>query len=163
MKRKICRPPTGNKIIFKNEYKTLLEASKGSKKQFYFFSGINLNLLGYWTNKYGKTIFSFSFKTSIFPSIARPTRVTHTTATAINHILRRNFVTKYLFRYCTNWYFWSFPYFYFCRWRDCYELNHKKETLFEREINERSKEAFENTLNNCSWDIASNETNPDIV
>lgn len=95
MKRKIYRPPTGSKIIFKNEYKTLLEASKGSKKQFYFFCGINLNLLGYWTNKYGKTIFHFSFKTSIFPSIARPTRVTHTTATAIIHILRRNFVTKY--------------------------------------------------------------------
>lgn len=52
---------------------------------------------------------------------------------------------------------------YFCQWRDCYELNHKKETLFEREINERSKEPFENILNNCSWDIVSNETNPDIV
>ena len=56
----MCRPPRGNEKMFKKDYKTLIEASKGNW-QFYFVGDINLNLHDYKTNSNVKNAFNVSF------------------------------------------------------------------------------------------------------
>ena len=90
----IYRPPRGDEKNFRKEYKKLIENKNESNKQIFLIGDINLNSLDYETNNCVKNFFNLSFKNSIFPIITRPTRVTRTPTTSIDHILTNAILTS---------------------------------------------------------------------
>ena len=48
---------------------------------------LNLNSLDYATNNHVQNFFNLAFENGVFPVINRPTRITKTRETAIDHIL----------------------------------------------------------------------------
>ena len=56
-------------------------------KAAFLLEDFNLNVLDYNTNKVVKNFFNLVFQNGFLPLIQRPTRVTRTSATAIDHIL----------------------------------------------------------------------------
>ena len=79
------RPPKGNNKLFKDFCKDLLNKQEISNKAAFLLGDFNLNALDYDTNEVVKDVFNLVFQTG-FPPL-RPTRVTRTSATAIDHIL----------------------------------------------------------------------------
>ena len=93
-----------------------------------------------------------SFKNSIFPIITRPTRITRTSATSIDHILTNSILTNKIHSGILQTDISDhFPIFTFIE----DEINKNdtgKTTIFKREINENTKEIFKNMLKNYDWD-----------
>ena len=56
-------------------------------KAAFLLEDFNLNVLDYNTNKVVKNFFNLVFQNGFLPLIQRPTRVTRTSATTIDHIL----------------------------------------------------------------------------
>ena len=86
----IYRPPNGNSSVFKSEVKDLIQKVQKSKqidKPFYTTGDLNINSLDYSENATVRNFFNLAFQSGLIPVINRPTRVTRTSATAIDHIL----------------------------------------------------------------------------
>ena len=79
------RSPKGNYKLFKEFCKDLLNKQEISNKAAFLFGDFNLNALDYDTNEVVKDVFNLVFQNG-FPPL-RPTRVTRTSVTAIDHIL----------------------------------------------------------------------------
>ena len=82
----IYRPPTGNIKFFKDYCKELLSKKKASGKNAFTVGDLNINSLDYENNEPVKNFFNLVFQNGFLPLIQRATRVTKTTATAIDHI-----------------------------------------------------------------------------
>ena len=82
----ICRPPRGNSQIFLDNIKVLVNKFKGQQKQIFLAGNFNINSLDYSRNSIVCDFYNLPFQNSIFPIINRPTRVTKTSATTIDHI-----------------------------------------------------------------------------
>ena len=54
---------------------------------FVLIGDLNLNSLDYATNNHVQNFFNLAFENGVFPVINRPTRITKTSETAIDHIL----------------------------------------------------------------------------
>ena len=67
-----------NEKVFKNEYETLIEASKGGNKKLYFVGDINQN-----KELCKRFFFDISFKTWILPIVTRTSRLSTTGAISI--------------------------------------------------------------------------------
>ena len=61
--------------------------NKFQEKPLYLVNGLNINSLDYFRNTHAGDFFNFVFENSISPLINRPTRVTKSSATIIDHIL----------------------------------------------------------------------------
>ena len=83
----IYRPPKGNIKFFKGYCKELLSKKKTSGKNVFIVGDLNINSLDYESNEPVKNLFNFVFQNGFLPLIQRATRVTKTTATAIDHII----------------------------------------------------------------------------
>ena len=82
----IYRPPNGDKKDFHKFFKTLI--SKCNQKLF-LIGDFNINILEYSTNTFVQKFFDSAFQKGIIPLINKPTRITRTTATAIDNILTK--------------------------------------------------------------------------
>ena len=101
-----------------------------------------------------------SFKNSIFPIITRPTRVTRTSTTSIDHILTNAILTSKIHSGILKTDISDhFPIFTFIK-DEVTENETGKTTIFKRDINETTKETFKNILKNYNWDTVKNESNP---
>ena len=67
---------------------------KNSNKAMHIAGNFNLNLLDHNTNKKVYNSLSLIYQNGMIPTIYKPTRVTKTTATAVDHILTSYFVDK---------------------------------------------------------------------
>ena len=81
--KRICRALRRNEKVFKNEYETLIEASKGGNKKLYFVGDINQN-----KELCKRFFFDISFKTWIFPIVTRTSRLSPTRAIFIVYLSR---------------------------------------------------------------------------
>ena len=72
--------------------KILLNKFKGQKKQVFLAGDFNINSLNYSWNTIVHDFLNLAFHNSIFPVINRPTRVTKTCATIIEHILANSII-----------------------------------------------------------------------
>ena len=70
--------------------KVLVNKFKGQEKQILLVGDFNVNTLGYSRNTIVCDFFNLAFRNSIFPVINRPKRVTKTSATMIDHILKNS-------------------------------------------------------------------------
>ena len=80
-------PPKGNNKLIKDFCKDFLNKQERSDKAAFLLEDFNLNALDCNTNKVAKKIFNLVFQNGFLPLVQRPTRVTRTSATAIDHIL----------------------------------------------------------------------------
>ena len=81
------RTPKGNNELFKDFCKDFLNNQEMSNKTALLLGDFNLNALDYDTNKVVKDFFNLVFPNGFLSFIQRPTRVTRTRGTAIDHIL----------------------------------------------------------------------------
>ena len=153
------RPPRRDEKNFRKEHEKLIENKNESNKQIFLIGDINLNSLDYETNNCVKN-FNLSFKNSIFPITTRPTRVTRTSTTSIDHILTNAILTSKIHSGILQTDISDhFPIFTFIK-DEVTENETGKITIFKRDINETTKETFKNILKNYNWDTVKNESNP---
>ena len=73
--------------MFKNYCKDFLKKKSGSSKTVFMVGDLNINSFDYDNNALVKNFFNLIFQSGFLPLIQRATRVTRTTATAIDHII----------------------------------------------------------------------------
>ena len=83
----VYRPPKGDIKVFKNYCKDFLKKKSGSSKTVFMVGDLNINSFDYDNNALVKNFFNLIFQSGFLPLIQRATRVTRTTATAIDHII----------------------------------------------------------------------------
>ena len=88
----IYRPPRGNFQNFLDNIKVLVKQFKGQGKQIFLAGDFNISSLDYSWNTIVRDFFNLDFRNSTFPFINRPTTVTKTSATIIDHILTNSII-----------------------------------------------------------------------
>ena len=83
----VYRLPKGHIEAFKNYCKDLLKKKSASSKTVFMVGDLNINSFDYDNNALVKNFFNLVFQSGFLPLIQRATRVTRTTATAIDHII----------------------------------------------------------------------------
>ena len=97
----VYRPPNGQYGIFKNHLKSIIKKVNQEKKILCVAGDFNINALTYDTYPKTKSFFDMLFKHNIISVINRPTRVTRTSATAIDNIFTNKFLDFQIF----DWYY----------------------------------------------------------
>lgn len=87
----LYRSPAGSIENFENHVKNILTDHKGTGKNVYLVGDFNLNVLDFNTNKSVQNFFNSVFQNGFIPLINKPTRVTRSSATAIDHIITNDF------------------------------------------------------------------------
>ena len=90
----VYRPPDSSLKEFKSSLKPIFDNICRNNKDLYLVEDFNINVLDYENNVKVKNIVTFAFQNSLIPLINKPTRVTRTNATAIDHILTNAFLNK---------------------------------------------------------------------
>ena len=86
----IYRPPRGDLHKCLNEIKTFI--CKNQEKPLFFVGDLNINSLDYLINTNVCDFFNLIFQNGIFPLINRPTRITKSSATIIDHVLTNTII-----------------------------------------------------------------------
>ena len=87
----IYRMPDSSVEIFIERMDTILNVIHKEKKICYFLGDLNLCFLKCDTHKHTSDFLDMIYTHGVFPLITKPTRVTETSATLIDHILTNNF------------------------------------------------------------------------
>ena len=146
----IYSPPKGNIKFFKDYCKELLSKKKTSRKNVFIVGDLNINSLDYESNEPVKNFFNLVFQNDFLPLIHRATRVTKTTATAIDHIITdANFKNKMTSGIIKTDITDHFPIFTIL---EKYNKNPPEKTkLMKRDFTEENIHTFEFLLKNIDW------------
>ena len=90
----VYRPPNSSLKEFKNFLKPIFDNIRRNNKDFYLVGDFNINVLDYENNVKVKNYVDFAFQNSLMSLINKPTRVTKTNATAIDHSFTNAFLKK---------------------------------------------------------------------
>ena len=90
----LYRPPNGKIEPFETFIVKLLSFVKNANKNLHIAGNFNLNLLDHESNKKVHDFFNTIYRNGMIPTINKPTRVTRTTATAIDHVLTNSFIDR---------------------------------------------------------------------
>ena len=69
----------------------ILNSVNKENKPFYMLGDLNIDLLKYEEHRLTSSFLDMFYSNNVFPLITKPTRVTQTTATLIDHVLTKNF------------------------------------------------------------------------
>ena len=86
----LYRPPNGQIETFENFLRHLLLLNYN--KNFHIAGDFNLNLLDHNENKKMQNVLNIIHQNGMLPTINKPTRVTRKSATAIDHIITKNYI-----------------------------------------------------------------------
>ena len=90
----LYRPPNGKIEPFQTFLVKLLSSVQNANKDLHIAGDFNLNLLDHESNKKVHDFLNIIYRNGMIPTINKPTRVTRTTATAIDHILTNSFADR---------------------------------------------------------------------
>ena len=90
----LYRPTNGKIEPFENFLVKLLSSVQNANKDLHIAGDFNLNLLDHESNKKVHDFLNIIYRNDMIPTINKPTRVTRTTATAIDHILTNSFADR---------------------------------------------------------------------
>ena len=122
-------------------------------KDLYLVGDFNINVVDYENNVKVKNFVNFAFQNSLIPLINKPTRVTRTNATAVNHILTNAFLNKQIETGIIKTEISDhFPIFLITDPITSSEIKNKTTLLYKRTINTATKENFKNILARKTWD-----------
>ena len=146
----IYRPPKRNIKFFKDYFKELLSKKKTSGKNVFIVGDLNINSLDYESNEPVKNFFNLVFQNGFLPLIQRATRVTKTTATAIDHIITdaifKNKMTSGIIKTDITDHFPIFTIL------EKYNKNPLEKTkIMKRDFTEENIHTFEFLLKNINW------------
>ena len=146
----IYRPPKRNIKFFKDYFKELLSKKKTSGKNVFIVGDLNINSLDYESNEPVKNFFNLVFQNGFLPLIQRATRVTKTTATAIDHIITdaifKNKMTSGIIKTDITDHFPIFTIL------EKYHKNPLEKTkIMKRDFTEENIHTFEFLLKNINW------------
>ena len=88
--RVIYRPPSGNSDSFKQAVNEILETVDRENILFYMMGDFNIDLFKSESCNYASSFTEQLFTLFFFPLITKATRITHHTATLIDHIFTNN-------------------------------------------------------------------------
>ena len=146
----IYRPHRGDSHKFLEEIKTLI--CKNQEKPLFLVGDLNMNSLEYSRNTNVRDFFNLIFQNGIFPLINRPTRVTKSSATIIDHVLTNTIIDSEvqsgIIKTDVSDHFAVFA----LMRTSLVQLNLKK-TFIKRDINEDSIKYFKSILNSVDWDL----------
>ena len=137
---------------FQNYLKDFFLKNRKCSKPMYLIGDFNLNVINYETDSNIKNFLNLIFQNGLVPVINKPTRVTRTSATAIDHIITNTFTNSKLSTGIIKTDISDhFPNFLIC---DKTEIDTYSETtnIFKRYINEDSINNFNEMLNLASWE-----------
>ena len=154
----IYRCPRGDSHKFLDETKTLI--CKNQEKPLFLVGDLNINSLDYSINTNVRDFFNLIFQNGIFPLINRPTRVTKSSATIIDHVLTNTIIDSevqigIIKTDISN----HFAVFVLIK-TSLVQPNIKK-TFIERDINENSIKYFKSILNSVDWNLITQTSTPD--
>ena len=117
------------------------------------------NSLDYATNNHVQNVFNLAFENGIFPVINRPSRITKTSETAIDHILRNTIlefeVHSGIIKNDISDHFGIF-----CVLKTDLERKSNNEYILRRDIGESNVEKFKELMNTVDWNLITQTLNP---
>ena len=138
----------------KNSFKPIFDNVRRKNKDLYLVGDCNINVLDFENNVKVKTFVNFVFPNNLTILINKPTKITRTNATAIDHILTNIFLNKQIkmgiFKTEISDYF---PIFLITDPITLSEVKNKTKVLYKRTINTATKENFKNILARNNWDL----------
>ena len=88
------RPPNGKIKEFKTHMRLILERTARANKNIFFAGDYNLNCLDYNSNSKVRNFSDLFFRYGMVPLINKPTRISRTSATAIDNIFKNCIFTS---------------------------------------------------------------------
>ena len=85
--------PNGDMTVFEKFCKNLLSANDKTSKNIIFADDLNINVLGYESNKKVQYFLNSMFQYNMIPTINKQTRVTRNAATVIDHIITNTVIS----------------------------------------------------------------------
>ena len=147
----VYRTPKGNNKLFKNFCKDFLNKQEMSNKAAFLLGDFNLNASDYDTNKEVKDFFNLVFQNGFLSLVQRPTRVTRTSATVIDHILtNRVLENKIQSGIIKTDISDHFPIFTVFKTNETWSL--EKTKFIKRDISSENIDTFKFLLENLKWD-----------
>ena len=146
-------PPNSSLKELKNSLKPIFDNIRRINKDLYLVGDFNINVLDYENNVKEKNVVNFAFQNSLIPLINKPTRITRTNATALDHILTNAFLNKQI----EMWIIKTetsdhFPIFLITDPITLSEIKNKRTLVYKRTINTSTKENFKSILARKTWD-----------
>ena len=154
----IYRPPRGDSHKFLEGIKTLI--CKNQEKPLFLVGDLNMNSLDYSINTIVRDFFNLIFQNGIFPLINRPTRVTKSSATIIDHVLTNTIIDSEVQSGIIKTDI-SDHFAVFALMRTSLVQPYLKKTSIKRDVNEDSIKYFNSILNSVDWDLITQTTTPD--
>ena len=90
----LYRPPSGSLLEFNRQYKQLLAKIKSERKEIVMSGDFNIDLLKLDKNKASQEFLDSSLECKLLPTVTKPTRVTHSTATLIDNVFLSENLTR---------------------------------------------------------------------
>ena len=142
----------------KDEIKTLICKNQG--KPLFLVGDLNINSLDHSINTNVRDFFNLIFQNGIFPLINRPTRVTKSSATIIDHVLTNTIIdSKVQSGIIKNDI--SDHFTVLALMRISLVQPNIKETFIKQDINENSVKYFKSILNSVDWNRITETSTPD--
>ena len=126
----------------------------------YISSDFNVYILKFDLHELTNAYIEMMFSNKFLPVITRPTRVTHQSATLIDHIFVNSKAKNHIAGIILNSTVDHLPTFYI---EDCNEKPQIPTSYLTRLINKESIESFENILRPYNWVNILDEENPEIA
>ena len=145
-------------IIVLEGIKTLV--CKNQEKPLFLVGDLNMNSLDYSINTNVRDFFNLIFQNGIFSLINRPTRVTKSSATIIDHVLTNTIIDSEVQSGIIKTDI-SDHFAVFALMRTSLVQPNLKKTFIKRDINEDSIKYFKSILNSVDWDLITQTTTPD--
>ena len=149
-------PPKRNNKLFKDFCKDFLNKQEISNKAAFLLGDFNLNALDYDTNEVVKNLFNLVFQNEFLPLIRKPTRITRTSATAIDHILTYKVLSYGIIKTGISDHF---PVFTGFKTNETCSLEKTKSV--KRGISSENIDTFKFLLENIKWDNILPAKSPD--
>lgn len=153
----VYRPPNCNLEEFNGLFNDIISKIRQEGKYFYIMGDFNINLLNVDQHLHTREFLDNMFSSTLIPVITKPTRITDTSATLIDHIYCNQIDNAKLFTGILHTRITDhFPVFL---------INHgilksEHSTLIrKRTFNETNTRNFQNIMNNISWENVLNNDN----
>ena len=157
----VYKPPNSNLKQFRNSFKTIFDNIRRNNENLYLVGDINNNALDYVNNVEVQKFVNFAFQSSLITLTNKPTRVTRTNATAVDHILTNAFLNKQIETGIIKTEISDhFPIFLITDPITLSEIKNKRTLLYKRTINTATKENSRKIYGRKTWNYIKQIDNP---
>ena len=154
------RPPSGEVQSFIKYLESFFEMRYQENKKIYFIGDFNLDSLKYNESNNIKSVFDIFIRNSIIPLITKPTRVTQTSETIIDHIFTNDFSSQNLLSgVITTDISDHFPIFIVNKEVKSDKASNKIEVM-KRNLSQSNVNKFITSLQSTDWNTVLNDPDP---